>query len=37
MGAAEKTEKMRYNTVNRLPGCYPFFGRRGATYEPAAR
>lgn len=27
----------RYNTGNRLPGCYPFYGRKGATYEPAAR
>mgnify|MGYP005963073881 CR=1 FL=1 len=25
MREAEKTERMRYNTGNRLPGCYPFF------------
>ena len=31
MREAEKTERIRYNTGNRLPGCYPFYGRKGAT------
>ena len=37
MREAEKGGRMRYNTDNRLPGCYPFYGRKGATYESAAR
>ncbi len=37
MREAEKIRRKRYNIINRLPGCYPFFGRKGVTYEPAAR
>lgn len=37
MREAEKAGRIRYNTGNRLPGYYSLCGRKGATYESAAR
>lgn len=37
MKAAEKRGPARYNTGNRLPGCYPDTREERSYYEPAAR
>lgn len=37
MKATAKSGYPRYNIGNRLLGCYPVFGKKGAINEPAAR
>ena len=37
MKATAKSESPRYNISDRLLGCYPVFGKKGAINEPAAR
>ena len=37
MNATAKLRYSRYNIGNRLLGCYPVCGKKGAINEPAAR
>lgn len=37
MKAAEKRGRARYNTGNRLPGCYLGLREERSYYEPTAR